>query len=167
MRKYLLAALMAVAMVAAIAPAASVAKKHTTSCPPGTSNSAYCVCPPGTDNAAYCVCPPGTTDTGDTSEGGGGTRDADDPPGCVCKSGPTSDGKCVCPPGTTDARCVCPAGTTDTGDTSEGGGGTRDADDQPGCVCVSGKHACVCAPGTNDTAYCVKNKSNEHGRRGH
>ena len=114
MRKYLLAALMAVAMVMAIAPAASVAKKHTTSCPPGTDVAAYCVCPPGTDNAAYCVCPPGTTDTGDTSDGGGGTRDADDPPGCVC---------------------------------------------------VSGKHECVCPPGTNNAAYCVKKKSNEHGRR--
>jgi hypothetical protein len=54
MRKLFLVALMAGAMFAVAAPAASVAA-HLPSCHKHHTDSPECVCPPGTDNPAYCV----------------------------------------------------------------------------------------------------------------
>ena len=54
MRKIFLVSLMAGAMFAVAAPAASIAAKPDT-CHVHSSHSRECICPPGTDNPAYCV----------------------------------------------------------------------------------------------------------------
>ena len=119
MRKYLLAALMAVAMVIAIAPASSVAKKHTTLCPPGTSNSAYCVVRPvRITRRIACARPvritrrtaspahpaPPTPATPVRAGAARGTPTI--PRAASAKPAPRSDGKCECPPGKSDTRDV-------------------------------------------------------------